>query len=459
MITVNFSKLHFDEAPKMLTAPPGDKAKELLNAQKQLESGAFLYSRTIPLSIDKAKGATVKDVDGNIYIDFFAGISVMNVGYSNQKALQAAKEQEEKVVNTLDFPNEARINLMKKLDGIAPGNLSGSSKTLFGGPTGSDAIEGAIKLAKFNTGESSLIAFSGGYHGQTSGALSVTSGKAFKERFSPLLANVYFFPYPYPYRPPFGADPKNCGIRAVEHLDDMLGDPYSGIVNPAAIIVEPIQGEGGVVVPPDDFLPELSGLAKDHSIPLIVDEIQSGLGRTGKMFASEHWDVTPDIMPLAKSLGGIGYPLSCCLYHKDLDWDPGSHLGTFRGHSVGMAAGKASIDFIQENNLLDHATEMGNFMLKRLKNLQEETKYIGDVRGKGLFIAVEFVKDKDTKEPHPDLVKKIRVECFKRGLLVWKGGRFGNVIRIQPPLVITKELLEKGLDILSDVIKKQNSQS
>ena len=302
-----------------------------------------------------------------------------------------------------------------------------------------------------------LIAFSGSYHGQTSGALALSSGRDFKQEYLPLIPGVHFTPYPYTYRCPFGnRDPHHdCAAHCVQYLADVLSDPYSGITKPAAIIVEPIQGEGGVIVPPDDFLSELHRLADEEEVPLIVDEIQTGFGRTGKMFACEHSGVTPDIMTMAKSLGGIGFPLSGCLYRKELDtWEPGGHVGTFRGHLVAMAAGTAAIEFIQENDLVAHAARLGESMLKQLHQLQEEVEYIGEVRGKGLFIAVELVKDRESKEPYPELVKEIQRRCYEKGLLIWSAGHYGNAIRIMPPLVITEELAFRGMEILAQTMRE-----
>lgn len=451
----DLASLHYSKAPLIKTDPPGPKARSLLEDQRKLESSAFKYPRTIPLAMEEGQGATVKDVDGNVYIDFFAGISVLNVGYSNPEVLEKAKVQQDKLIHGLDFPTEARIQLMKKLNDIAPGGLAGSSKSLFGGPTGGDAIEGAIKLAKFNTGKSTLIAFTGSYHGQTSGALSVTSGKGLKENYLPLLPRVHFVPYPYLYRPPFDSDGERCGTLCVEYLHDMLENPHSGLTDPAAIVVEPIQGEGGVIVPPDNFLPGLAQLARDYSIPLIVDEIQAGFGRTGRMFCCEHWGVTPDIMPLAKALGGVGYPLSGSLFREELDtWGPGAHIGTFRGHAVAMAAGKAAIEFIEDNDLIAHGEKMGKMILDRSKELQDSVEYIGDVRGKGLWIALEMVHDRETKQPYSEIVKEIQLECFKKGLLVWAAGHYGNVLRIMPPLVISEDLVRKGMEVFCRVVRE-----
>ena len=454
---MDLAELHFPEAPRMVGNPPGPKAKELLNTQQELESNVFKYSRTLPLVPREARGATIKDLDGNVFIDFFAGIGVVNVGHSNPQVLAAAQAQEERLIHSLDFPAPPRVELMKRLEEIAPGGLRGRAKAMFGGPSGSDAVEGAIKLAKNFTGRHTLIAFSGGYHGQTSGALALSSGRGFKQDYLPLLPDVHFAPYPYCYRCPFKQKSESCGLLCLNYLADLLRDPYSGITKPAAIIVEPIQGESGVIVPPDNFLPELRRLADEEGVLLIVDEIQTGFGRTGKMFASEHSGVTPDIMTLAKSLSGIGYPLAGVLYHERLDTvRPGGHMGTFRGHLVAMAAGAAAIDFMLENNLAEHAARLGKLLMAELRRLQEEIPQIGEVRGRGLFIAVELVKDKDreTKEPYPELVRKVQRRCYEKGLLVWSAGHYGNVIRIMPPLVITEELMLKGLEIFAQTMRE-----
>lgn len=453
---VMFEDLHFPEAPKVVVEPPGPKAKELLEIQEILEGNPVLYPRTLPLVPDEARGATLKDVDGNIYIDMFAGISVLNFGHSNPKILEKAIEQLKKIAHTLDFPTLVREEFVKKLNSIAPSYLKDNNKVLFGGPTGSDAVESAIKLAKYYTKRKAIIAFTGSYHGQTAMALSVTSGKKFKEPISPLVPEVYFAPYPNPYRCPFKTDdPRECGELSVALIEELLEDPYSGVPTPAAIIVEPIQGEGGIIIPPDNFLPKLAKVAKRNDVLLIIDEVQSGLGRTGKWFAHEHYSVEADIIPMAKSLGGVGLPLSAIMYRKDFDvWPPGAHVGTFRGNVVAMAAGKAAIEFAEEHSLLDHVNKVGVEALKFLVDLAEESKYIGDARGKGLMLAVEFVKDKATKEPFKDFAEKVQIETFKRGVIVWKAGGYGNIIRFLPPLVITEELMMKGLEIFRDSVKR-----
>jgi len=450
-----FADLSFPDAPKIVTKPPGPRARELLERQKEVDSRAVYYPTVIPTAWESGKGATIRDVDGNTYIDFVAGISVLNVGHSNPQVVEAVKRQLDKLTHALDIPTAERIAIVEKLVQIAPEGLKRNSKVLFGGPTGSDAIEGALKLAKFNTKHHTFLAFHGAYHGMTGGALSVTSKKAFKTGFLPLLPDIHFAPYAYCYRCAFGKEYPECKMHCVRYVEYLFGDPESGLTDPAAIVVEPIQGEGGFIVPPDGYLKELRRICDENSILLIVDEIQTGFGRTGKMFACEYDGVTPDIMTIAKAVGGIGLPLSGCVIKKELDaWEPGGHLGTFRGNVLACVAGLAAINFTVERGLVERSAREGAHMLRRLKDLQQETKTIGDVRGKGMMVAAEFVEDKQTKKPAIEVVKKVQARCLERGVLVWKAGHWPNVIRFLPPLVITHEHIDKGLDIFSEAVKE-----
>jgi len=451
----SYRDFHFQKAPYILVEPPGPKARKLLELQKELESNAILYPRHIPLVPDEARGATIKDVDGNIYIDFFSGISVLNFGHSNPLILRKAIEQLQKITHTLDFPSIAREELAKRLISIAPGDLRDNAKVLFGGPTGSDAVEASIKLAKYITKRHIILSFEGSYHGQTTMALAVTSNRKYKEIYSPLGPEVHFAPYPYCYRCPFKLKYPDCDMRCFTYLEHILEDPGSGVPKPAAIIIEPIQGEGGIIVPPAGYLKKVEKLAKRHNVILIVDEIQSGMGRTGTWFACEYEGVNPDIITVGKSIGGIGLPLSAIIYRKELDsWIPGGHVGTFRGNVVAMAAGVEAIEFAEKTKLLSHVRKLGEQALKYLKDFAETSRCVGEVRGRGLMIGIEMVISKDTKEPATDMVKKIQTKCFKRGVIVWKAGRYSNVIRLLPPLVITEELLQKGLEILIETIKE-----
>jgi diaminobutyrate-2-oxoglutarate transaminase len=455
---MQFSELSYSEAPKIVTPIPGPKSRDAVAIQQKFESNVVSYAKAIPLGFEEGRGATVKDMDGNIYIDFFGGAGVLNVGHCNPEVLKAVAEQEKKLIHALDFPTKPKLDLIQKLVAIAPGEMRGKSKVFFGGPTGSDAIEAAFKLAKFNTKRVGMLAFEGAYHGMTSGALSFCAGKNFKENFEPLLPEVHFAPYAYCYRCPFGkknGSPEECCMECTEYVRHILEDPHSGVVTPAAMIVEAIQGEGGSIPPPEEFMRELRKIADDYVVPLIVDEIQAGLGRTGKMFACEHSNITPDFMTLSKGLGGIGYPLSACLCRNEFDkWSSGAHIGTFRGQAVAMAAGFAALNFMENNHLPEHALKLGEHMLKRLNEIKDQSKYIGDVRGRGLMIGVEFVKDKNTKEPGEDIARDIRKRCYPKGLIVELGGHYDNVIRFLPPLVLTEELADKGLNIFAEAVKE-----
>ena len=325
-------------------------------------------------------------------------------------------------------------------------------KTTFGGPTGSDAVETAVKCAKFNTKRYGFIAFQGSYHGQTTFTQALSSSTKYKSNYIPTVPEVHFAPYPYCYRCVFGKSYPECDLQCLKYLEDILENPYSGVVKPAAVVVEPIQGEGGIIVPPGEWLSELKTICTDNDVLLIVDEIQTGFARTGKMFACEHTGTTPDIMTMAKAIGGIGYPLSACGYDEKLDtWSSGAHMGTFRGNVLAMTAGLRAIEFMQKHKLANRSAEMGKRMLKHLNDIADESKHIGEVRGLGLMIGIEFVKDEATKKPYPDIVSDIRLKCFKKGLLTWAAGM--STVRFLPPLVLTEEQAENGLEIFNDVVK------
>jgi len=449
---MDFRDLSFSGAPLIKTPPPGPKSKEYLDYQSSHEGSAVSYPKAMPMALHRAKGATVEDVDGNLYIDFFGGAGVMNVGHSNSEVIEAAAGQLVKLTHSLDVPTPARKALVETLLSLLPDSLN---KVFFGGPTGSDAVESAVKLARYNSQHYPLIAFEGGYHGMTAGALSLSSGLGFKEDFLPLLPEVHFVPYAYCYRCTFRKKPDSCELDCAKYLEHILEDPHSGVGKPAAVIVEAIQGEGGSIVPPDQFIPKIREICSKHEIIMIDDEIQTGFCRTGKMFALEHTDTLPDVVTMSKALGGLGFPISCMAYRKKLDtWPEGKHIGTFRGNVVAHAAGKAGLDFMVKNKLAEHASNLGRSMLSWLKEIEKDSRIVGEARGKGLMLGVELVKDKESKEPAPELAKKVRTFCHRHGLLIEIGGHYSNVARFLPPLVITEELALKGIEIFEDAIRE-----
>lgn len=447
----DFSALSFDQAPLIKVTPPGPESRKYLSFQSSHESSAVSYSRGMPMALKRGRGATLEDVDGNVFIDCFGGAGVMAVGHANPEVLEAAKAQIDNLTHALDIPNPARQALIETMFKFLPADLT---RVFFGGPTGSDAVEQAIKLAKFNSGKIPVLAFEGSYHGMTSGALSLTSAKSHKEGLLPLTTEVHYTPYAYCYRCPFGKEEGKCDMECTKYFEHLLDDPHSGICAPAAVIVEPIQGEGGSVVPPLEFLREVRRICDKYGVILICDEIQCGLGRTGTMFAFEHSGITPDIVTMSKALGGLGFPISAIAYREKLNTlPPGKSIGTFRGNLIAYAAGNAAMKFMLEKDVPGHALALGEKALGWLKEIERSSSIVGQVRGKGLMLGVEFVKDKATKEPSTEFAKKARTLCHQRGMMIEVGGHYNNVARLLPPLVITEKLLHTAVDILAGVVR------
>lgn len=449
---MDFEDLSFTDVPLIKVTPPGPRSKEYLDYQSSHESSMVNYPKGMPMALRRAKGATVEDVDGNIYIDFFGGAGVMAVGHSNPEVIEAIKKQMVDLTHALDFPHPSRRALVEALLRVLPNSLS---CVFFGGPTGSDAVESAVKLAKYNTGRYPMIAFQGSFHGMTAGALSLCSGLHFKEDFLPLLPEVHFVPYAYCYRCALGKKPESCDLDCARYLDYILEDPHSGVGKPAAVIVESIQGEGGSIVPPPQFIPKIREICDRHEVLMIDDEIQAGFCRTGKMFACDHTDTIPDVITMSKPLGGVGLPISAIAYKEELNTLPrGKHIGTFRSNVLACAAGAAALDFMVKNKLAEHALNLGESMLSMLKELEKDSRIVGEARGKGLMLGVEFVKDKATKEPAPELATRMRTLCHRRGVLIEIGGHYSNVARFLPPLVITEGLVKKGIEIFADSVRE-----
>ncbi len=449
--------MSFSEAPKIVVKPPGPKSLELLNAQRELETKSLIYPKAFRFAIDAARGATIRDVDGNYYIDWVAGIAVMNVGHNNPYVVQAIKEQLDRYWHWMsEVPSEARIRFLRNLHSILPEGLRGKAKVMTS-VTGADACETAIALARWVTKKPVILAFEGAYHGVHQGIVMATAKTELQLYAGTPLVNVVRVPYPYPYRCPLPAkDAEDCGNAVLSYIDHLLSDPYTGVGEVGAIIVEPIQGEGGYIVPPRNFLRGLREIADKHGILLIADEVQTGVGRTGKWWAVEHFGVTPDIMCISKAIGG-GIPTSVVAYRAEYDEklpDDTFHFGTYRANPLALAAGAAAIEYIQSRNLLDRTVQLGNYAREAFEDIAERYPIIGDVRGIGFMIGVELVKNKSTKEPGTELASEVRRRLFERGVLMHTCGHFGNVMRFMAPLVLTKRHLDEGIRIFEDVIKE-----
>ncbi|GAA3658019.1 aspartate aminotransferase family protein [Flavivirga jejuensis] len=448
----SLKKYHLSETVRIVSSSiPGEKSKKLLELQKNIEGSVVSYPRSMPIAIKQAKGSIIEDVDGNQFIDFFGGCGVLNVGHGNEYVLEYVKEQQRKLIHALDFPTENKLALIQKILNKLPEHIQDDYKVTFGGPTGSDAVEAAIKLAKIKTGRDGIIAFSGGYHGMTSGALAVTSDTFFRNNLTSLMPNVHFAPYNYPYRNESNSYDQ---LNAIDYFKNMFTNGHSGILKPAAIIVEPIQGEGGNIIPEDGYLEELVRVAHENDVLVIFDEIQCGFFRTGSFLEFMNTKAIPDIITFSKGFGGIGFPISGLIYKKEIEaWGAAAHIGTFRGNQVSIAAARGAFDFIEEYNIEEYTKSIGVYLVEKLKELQTENPFIGEVRGRGMMIGVEFVKDRTTKEPFPEFIKKFRYECFQRGLLFEVGGHYNNVLRLVPPLITTHAIVDAAMEIMIASIK------
>lgn len=436
--------------PKIVVSPPGPKARKLVRKDEAVISSS--YVRFYPLAIESGKGCIVRDIDGNEYIDFNSGLLCLNVGHNHPKVVQAIKKQCDRFLHysNTDFYYSEVVNLAEKLGEITPGRFG---KKVFFGNSGAEAVEAAVKLAKWHTRKHRFIAFIGAFHGRTLGALSFTASKPVQRRhFFPLLPGVVHVPYPYCYRCPFKLSLPECDYWCVNFIDELVLQKYVPSEEVAGILFEPIQGEGGYVVPPPEYFQSLKKLADKYGLLLIDDEVQAGMGRTGKWFAIEHWKVEPDIVCIAKSIAS-GLPLGATVARaKIMDWEGGSHASTFGGNPISCVAALAVIDVIKKEKLLDNANKQGNHVLKRLEELKEESEILGDVRGKGLMIGAEIVTDKRTKKHGKKEAHEIMLRCWKRGIAIITSG--ASSLRVAPPLNITAELLDAGLDIIEDVIRE-----
>jgi len=433
--------------PQIKTPLPGPHAKAIIERDKAVVSPS--YTRGYPLVIARGDGAMVEDVDGNIFLDCAAGIAVNSTGHSHPDVVRAITDQAQKFLHMsgTDFYYEPQVRLAEELAAIAP--IAGGVRTFFGN-SGTEAVEACLKLSRYATGRSNVIAFLGGFHGRTMGSLSLTSSKAIQRRgFGPLMPGVYHAPYADCYRCPLGLHSSNCAAECLDFVDEQI---FVHLVSPdevAAVVVEPIQGEGGYLVAPDQFLQRLRELTKRHGILFVADEVQSGMGRSGKMFAIEYSGVEPDMMAVAKGIAS-GLPLGVAVARSGLmSWPPGAHASTFGGNPVSCAAALATIALLKER-LVANAAEVGAHLKNGIAALMEKHRLVGDVRGRGLMIGIELVRDRQTKERATDERDAVVNAAFARGLLVLGAGK--NAIRFSPPLVLTREQADVAVRIFDDAL-------
>jgi 4-aminobutyrate aminotransferase len=436
------------DLPHILMPLPGPRAVQVIERDTQVLSPS--YTRCYPLVAARGEGAIIEDVDGNRFLDFNAGIAVASTGHCHPKVVEAIERQSKRLIHMsgTDFYYENMVQLAEKLASLAPG---GDPHRVYFGNSGTEATEAAMKLARYHTGRDKFIAFTGAFHGRTLGALSLTGSKVVQRKgFGPLVPGVYHAHFPNPYRRPDGVTPDDYAVSCVRFIEDELFRTIVPAEEVAGIVVEPIQGEGGYLIPPKAFLEELRRLADRHGILLIFDEVQCGMGRTGKMWAAEHFGVAPDIFTTAKGIAS-GLPLSAMVAKAEImDWPPGAHASTFGGNPVAVAAALATIELL-ESELIANAANIGGHILDRLRHWPKRFRHVGDVRGLGLMIGFEMVRDQHTKERAPELRDRIQESAFEHGLLVLGAGR--NTIRLCPPLVITRDQADFAIDTLEECLK------
>lgn len=434
--------------PNLITSLPGPKGQTYL--EKNIKNVSPSLPHAYPLVIKEAKGCMVEDLDGNTFLDCAAGIAVCSTGHCHPKVVKAIQDQAEKLIHICgaDFYDPNYINLCERLGKLAPGDRQ---KKVFLGNSGAEAVEAAIKLTRNHTKRSHLIAFFGAFHGRSMGAISLTASKPiYHEGFGPLLPDITHIPYAYCYRCTYNLTYPDCKLACVDFIENTLFAHTLVPEEVAAIFVEPVQGEGGYIVPPDGWLTKIRQLCDKYGILLVADEVQSGIGRTGKMFAIEHWDVVPDIVLSAKSLAS-GMPLSAMIAKEEvMTWKPGAHGSTYGGNPVATAAAQATLDVIEGEGLMENATKVGSALKENLHGIAKSSKMIGDIRGLGLMISVEMVLDKDSKEKAKYETEEVMNACFERGLMVLPCGP--NSIRFSPPLNITQQEADTAVEIFAEAL-------
>jgi 4-aminobutyrate aminotransferase len=450
------AQLSYSEAPKMVTRVPGPKVQKLMTESAKYEA-LTRGGGNNPLIMEEGKGATVKDADGNIFIDMAAGVAVNAVGRGHPEVLETIRRQSSLIMHTTDVTNPRRIELAKRVSGIMPAGLRGNCHTAFA-QSGSGAVETAIKFARTYTGRTQFIAFHGAYHGVWMGSAALTTGFRYRHGWGPMMPGVIHAPYAYCYRCAYNLTYPDCDCQCAKYIDYILNTPYTAADDVAAIIVESQQGEGGYVVPPPEFFQMIKQAAQKYGALYIADEVQSGAGRTGKMWAIEHSRVAPDMLTWGKGMGG-DIPMAGVTFISDINSSlvEGSQPGTFAGNALACAVCLTNIDLITDPkmDLLGRAAQLGAEIKGMFQEAAKTVKAIGDVRGNGLMIGVEVVADRKSKEPlAPDISNEIAAKLLNKGVIMTPCGRYGNVFRFMPPLTVPRDMAVKASAILIDILKQ-----
>jgi diaminobutyrate-2-oxoglutarate transaminase len=437
--------------PHVRGALPGPRSAELLARQERRESNARVYGRHLPIAVEAASGSFVRDVDGNVFVDFLTGAGVLSLGHNHPELVAAAAEQLGRFSHGLDLPTPAKDAFTDAQLSMLPDGIRSRTKVHFCGPTGANAVDAAIRLCKTATGRGGVVAFQGGFHGTTHLGMALTGLVANKAPVSDGVPGVHFFPFSHCTRCPLGLSRACCATNCVELLERSLRDPNGGIPLPAAVILEMVQGEGGVIPADHDFVQRLRRLTRELDVPLVVDEVQTGCGRTGTWFAFEQYGIEPDVVVASKALSGIGQPVAIILYDERLDvWAPGAHTGTFRGNQLAFAAGAAAVRIVRRDDVLGNVRARAAQIARRLDVLRTHP-WVRDVRGRGLMWGIELADPTDAR-PAGRLAERVQARSLAEGLIVELGGRDDCVVRLLPPLNVTPGVVDVACSILIDAV-------
>ena len=439
-------------APHVAGSLPGPRSAEFLARQQTYESNARSYPRRLPIALQEASGSLVRDVDGNVFIDFLAGAGVLSLGHNHPELVAVVTDQLGVLTHGLDFPTPVREAFVEAQLSMLPAGMRDRMKIHFCGPTGANAVDAALKLCKTATGRGDIVSFQGGFHGSSHAAMALTGLVSQKRPVANGMPGVHFFPYSYCARCPIGLSPDSCATNCAEVLERALTDGNGGVPLPAAVVMEMVQGEGGVIPATKEFARRVRTLTRELGIPLVVDEVQTGCGRSGTWFAFEQYGIEPDVIIASKALSGIGTPVALIIYDAALDvWAPGAHTGTFRGNQLAFAAGAAAVEIIRRDGVLDNVLRRGEQIADRLKPLLDDP-WVAEVRGQGLMWGIEFADPKNGR-PAGGLAAAVQAAALRGGLIVELGGRDDCVVRMLPPLNVTAGIVEAACSILLTAIR------